>query len=122
MLHLLRLEYTGSEQAAEPHVAGHVAFLERHHAAGTFVLSGQTIPSSEGGLIIAVGVDRQGAEEIAAEDPFVKAAVARYRITTIAPGRTHPSLAALLGGRITPRPDDRAPSGDHGHDDQRQAH
>ncbi|WP_412517552.1 YciI family protein [Actinomadura madurae] len=95
MLHLLRLEYTGSEQAAEPHVAGHVAFLERHHAAGTFVLSGQTVPTSQGGLIIAAGVDRQGAEDVAAEDPFVKAGVARYRITTVTPGRAHPDLARL---------------------------
>lgn len=52
MLHLLRLAYTDSEEAAEPHVAAHVPLLERHHAAGTFLLSGQTVPSSDGGLII----------------------------------------------------------------------
>lgn len=102
MLHLLRLEYTRSEEDAEPHVAAHVAFLERHHGAGTFLLSGQTVPSSEGGLIIVAGVDRQEAEKIAAEDPFVQAGVALYDITTIAPGRAHPALAALTGGRSVP--------------------
>ncbi|GAA2158809.1 YciI family protein [Actinomadura napierensis] len=96
MLHLLRLEYTKSEQAAEPHIKDHVAFLDRHHAAGTFLVSGQTVPSEQGGLIIAAGVDRATAEKIAAEDPFVHADVGRYTITTIVPGRTHPDLAGLL--------------------------
>ena len=102
MPHLLRLEYTGSERAAEPHVRDHVAFLERHHEEGTFVLSGQTDPAEDGGLIVAVGVDRERAEEIAAEDPFVRAGVGRYLITTVVPGRAHPAVAALLGGRSVP--------------------
>ncbi|MGI5329947.1 YciI family protein [Actinomadura nitritigenes] len=96
MLHLLRLEYTESEEAAEPHVMQHVAFLDRHHAAGTFLASGQTVPSDQGGLIIAAGVDRTTAEKIAESDPFVRAGVGRYTITTIVPGRTHPALAGLL--------------------------
>ncbi|QKG18369.1 YciI family protein [Actinomadura verrucosospora] len=96
MLHLLRLEYTGSEEAAAPHVRDHVAFLDRHHAAGTFLVSGQTVPSAQGGLIIAAGVDRATAERIAAEDPFVRTGVGRYTITTIVPGRAHAALAGLL--------------------------
>ncbi|MEU8345464.1 Uncharacterized conserved protein YciI, contains a putative active-site phosphohistidine [Actinomadura meyerae] len=100
MLHLLRLEYTGSEEAAGPHIAAHVAFLEQHHGAGTFLLSGQSVPTSEGGLIIAAGVDRQEAEKIAEEDPFVRAGVARYTITTVAPGRVHPALTTLTGGQV----------------------
>ncbi|MFF4180737.1 hypothetical protein [Streptomyces sp. NPDC001750] len=43
---------------AGPHIAGHVAYLERHLAAGTFLVSGQTIPTQDGGAIIAHGVDR----------------------------------------------------------------
>ncbi|MDL4816987.1 YciI family protein [Actinomadura opuntiae] len=96
MLHLLRLEYTESEQAAEPHIKDHVAFLDRHHAVGTFLVSGQTVPSDDGGLIIAAGVDRATAEKISAEDPFVRAGVGRYTITTITPARTHPALTDLL--------------------------
>ncbi|WP_433235396.1 YciI family protein [Actinomadura nitritigenes] len=96
MLHLLRLEYTESEEAAGPHVKDHVAFLDRHHAAGTFLVSGQTVPSEQGGLIVAAGVDRATAEQIAGDDPFVRAGVGRYTITTIFPGRAHPALAELL--------------------------
>lgn len=97
MLHLLVLRYHGAEEEAAPYIADHVAFLERHHAAGTFLVSGQTVPSAEGGAILACGIDRATAERITAEDPFVRAGVAAYTITTIEPGRTHPALARLLG-------------------------
>jgi len=98
VLHLLLLSYRGSEQDAEPHVAAHVRFLERHHREGTFLVSGQTVPTAQGGAIVAHGIDRASAERIAAEDPFVLAGVAEYAIVTIDPGRAHPVLAGLLAG------------------------
>jgi uncharacterized protein YciI len=97
MLHLLLLKYTASEQEAQPHVADHVEFLERHHREGTFLVSGQTVPAAQGGAIVARGVDRVAVERIAAADPFVRAGVARYTVTTVDPGRVHPALAQLLG-------------------------
>ncbi|WP_240033055.1 YciI family protein [Micromonospora globbae] len=97
MLHLLLLRYTGSERDAQPYVAGHVRFLERHHQQGTFLVSGQTVPSTEGGAILAHAVDRETVQRIVAEDPFVVAGVATYTVTTIEPGRVHPALADLLG-------------------------
>jgi uncharacterized protein YciI len=96
MLHLLLLEYNGSEKDAEPFIAAHVEYLERRHADGTFLVSGQTVPSTQGGAIVAWGVDRDVVERITEEDPFVVAGVAAYSITTIAPGRVHPALAGLL--------------------------
>ncbi|WP_432190614.1 YciI family protein [Streptomyces sp. Tue6028] len=96
VLHLLQLHYTATEQDADPHVAGHVAYLERHHAAGTFLVSGQTIPTQDGGAIIAHGVNRDTIEQITTEDPFVTNGVAKYTITTITPGRVHPALADVL--------------------------
>ncbi|MEV4582372.1 YciI family protein [Nonomuraea jabiensis] len=96
MLHVLFLQYTTSEREAEPFVAAHVEFLERHHRDGTFLLSGQTVPSALGGAIVARGVDRVAAERIAAEDPFVVAGVAKCTVTTIDVGRVHPALAAVL--------------------------
>jgi uncharacterized protein YciI len=97
MLHLLFLRYTASEEEAEPFVAAHVGFLERHHRDGTFLVSGQTVPPAEGGAIVDCGVDRGAIGRIAAEDPFVVAGVAKYTVTTIAPGRVHPALAGALG-------------------------
>ncbi|MBW8486452.1 YciI family protein [Actinomadura sp. PM05-2] len=75
---------------------GHVAYLERHHATGVFLISGQTVPPSQGGAIIACGIDRTDVELITGEDPFVIAGVAQYSVTTIQAGRHHPALAALL--------------------------
>ncbi|MCP3101113.1 YciI family protein [Myxococcus sp. K15C18031901] len=97
MLHVLHLTYRHSEQAAAPHVADHVRFLEEHHRAGTFLFSGQTEPTAHGGVILAKGVDRATVERIASEDPFVLAGVAGYSILTLTPGRVHPALAPLLG-------------------------
>ncbi|MGP4018032.1 YciI family protein [Saccharopolyspora sp. 5N708] len=97
MLHLLLLRYTASEQEAAPFVAAHVEFLEQHHGDGTFVLSGQTIPSELGGAILARGVDRAQVEKIVAQDPFVVRGVGEYVITTIDPGRVHLALAELVG-------------------------
>ncbi|GGO28482.1 hypothetical protein GCM10010116_57110 [Microbispora rosea subsp. aerata] len=96
MLHLLVVNYTRSEEDAAPYVRDHVKYLERHHADGTFLVSGQTVPSSQGGAIVACGVNRATIERISAEDPFVVNGVATYAITTIEPGRTHPALAELL--------------------------
>ncbi|MEV6618393.1 YciI family protein [Streptomyces sp. NPDC051051] len=96
MLHLLSLHYTASEQEAEPFVRDHVTFLERHHQDGTFLVSGQTVPTSIGGVIIARGVDRTTIEQIAAQDPFVLNNVAEYAITTVTPGRVHPDLSPVL--------------------------
>lgn len=96
MLHLLSLTYTAAEQDAAPFVQDHVAYLEEHHHEGTFLVSGQTVPSSVGGAIVAHGVDRPTIEQITARDPFVTHGVAKYTITTIAPGRVHPGLARVL--------------------------
>lgn len=96
MLHLLVVDYTGSEEDAGPFVRDHVRYLERHHADGTFLVSGQTVPSSRGGAIVACGVDREAVERITAEDPFVVAGVATYSIITIEPGRVHPALRLIL--------------------------
>jgi uncharacterized protein YciI len=96
MLHLLSLHYTAPEQEAEPFVRDHISYLERHHQDGTFLVSGQTVPTSIGGVIIARGFDRAAIEQIAAQDPFVLNDVAEYTITTITPGRVHPDLSPLL--------------------------
>ncbi|GAA3155712.1 YciI family protein [Nonomuraea roseoviolacea] len=96
MLHLLVLRYLGTEDDAAPHVAAHVTYLERHHREGIFLLSGQTVPSDDGGVILARG-ERAAVERVAAGDPFVRAGVAAYTIITVDPGRVHPALAEPLG-------------------------
>ena len=57
----------------------HVAFLNKHYAAGTFIVSGRKIPR-DGGIIIAVGSTREEIEAIVRDDPFVKRALADFRV------------------------------------------
>jgi uncharacterized protein YciI len=57
----------------------HVAWLDRHYAAKTFVVSGRKIPR-EGGIILAVGSDRAVIEAIVRDDPFVARGLADYRL------------------------------------------
>jgi uncharacterized protein YciI len=97
LVHLLFLRYTGTEQDADPFVAGHVEYLNRQHGAGVFGLSGQTEPAELGGAIVALGVDRSEVEAITAQDPFVLGGVGRYEIVSVRPSRVHPAPAELVG-------------------------
>lgn len=95
VLHVLLLRSVGRPEDADRYAADHVAFLERHHHDGTFLLSGQTVPDSVGEVIFAAG-SREQVERLVAEDPFVVAGVAEYEIVTVAPTRLHEDLADLL--------------------------
>lgn len=97
MLHVLILRYTVPIDQVEPHAADHLEYLERQHANGSFVLSGQSVAPQPGEVILATGMDRAEIEQLAAADPLVTAGVGSYDIRTIAPDRTHPDLADLLG-------------------------
>lgn len=57
----------------------HMAWLNTHYAAGTFVMSGRKVPR-DGGIILAVGHDRTKIEAIVREDPFVARGLADYRL------------------------------------------
>lgn len=117
MPHLLSPRYTATEREVEPRVAAHVAFLARHHAAGVFLLSGQTVPVEDGGAFLVAGVDRATAGALTERDPFVRAGVARYTVTTVEPGRVHPAPAPLLGApaeRVRPPTDGGRPAGGAG--------
>ncbi len=57
----------------------HIAWLNRHYATGTFVMSGRKVPR-DGGIILAAGHDREAIEAIVREDPFVAGGLAEYRL------------------------------------------
>jgi uncharacterized protein YciI len=57
----------------------HVAWLNQHYAAGTFLISGRKIPR-DGGIILATGRSREEIETIVSEDPFVARGLADVRV------------------------------------------
>ena len=68
---VIELIYKAPLSEIDARMKAHVAFLNKHYAAGTFLISGRKIPR-DGGIILAVGKTKPELESILAEDPFHK--------------------------------------------------
>ncbi|MCB5180748.1 YciI family protein [Streptomyces antimicrobicus] len=90
---VMELTYTAPIEDVDEHLDAHVAWLDGHYAAGTFLASGRKVPR-DGGVIIATGMSRAEIERVAQGDPFVLAGVCAYRITEFIATKTSASLAA----------------------------
>jgi len=77
---VIELIYKAELSEIDAHMKAHVAFLKKYYAAGNFLVSGRKIPR-DGGIILAVGKDKQQIEAIINEDPFCKHGLAEFRIT-----------------------------------------
>jgi uncharacterized protein YciI len=73
----------------------HVEYLERHYAAGLFLVSGRQDPPA-GGVIVTADADRAEIERIAATDPYVTEGAARYTIIEFAPRQVADSMRGAL--------------------------
>jgi uncharacterized protein YciI len=76
---VIELIYKAPLSEIDARMKAHVAFLNKHYAAGTFLISGRKIPR-DGGIILAVGKTKPELESILAEDPFHKQGLAEFRI------------------------------------------
>jgi uncharacterized protein YciI len=76
---VIELLYTSPLADIDAHMAAHVRFLQKYYAAGHFVVSGRKIPR-DGGIILAVGRNREEIERIMKEDPFCKRGLVEVRI------------------------------------------
>jgi uncharacterized protein YciI len=76
---IIELTYTVALARIDAHMTEHVKFLKKHYASGNFVVSGRKVPR-EGGIIIAVGEDREQIETLIKEDPFYKFGLADFRV------------------------------------------
>jgi uncharacterized protein YciI len=75
---LIELTYKVPLARIDARMKAHVAFLEKHYAAGHFLVSGRKIPR-EGGIILAMGT-RERIQTIIEDDPFVKEKLADFRV------------------------------------------
>jgi uncharacterized protein YciI len=76
---VIELIYKAELSEIDARMKAHVAFLNKHYAAGTFLISGRKIPR-DGGIILAVGKTKPELERILAEDPFHQHGLAEFRI------------------------------------------
>ncbi|WP_433405938.1 YciI family protein [Streptomyces sp. CA-146814] len=91
---VLELTYTAPVERADALMKEHIAWLDEQYAAGVFIASGRKNPR-DGGVILAVGEDRERIEEITAADPFAAHGVCAYRITEFIATKTAPELASF---------------------------
>ena len=92
---IIELTYKVPLAEIDAMIAASVAFLDRHYAAGTFLISGRKIPR-DGGIIVALGDSRAQLEAIMAEDPFVASGGAEIRIIEFRASQRAKDLPARL--------------------------
>lgn len=73
----------------------HREFLDRHYAAGDFLVSGPLQPRT-GGVIVTMPITRERVESILAEDPFVIEGVSEYQILAFQPTKRTGLLAEYV--------------------------
>jgi uncharacterized protein YciI len=92
---VIELTYTAPLADIDAAMPAHMQFLEKHYAAGQFLVSGRKVPR-DGGVIIAVGRDRREVEAIARADPFVARGLAEVRVIEFRASQRAPDLNGLL--------------------------
>ena len=76
---LIELTYKAALSQLDAKMAAHVRFLKKYYASGHFLVSGRKIPR-DGGVIIALGRNREEIEAIMREDPFCAHDLADFRV------------------------------------------
>jgi uncharacterized protein YciI len=76
---VIELVFKASLAEIDAHMPTHVRYLKKYYASGHFLVSGRKIPR-DGGIILAVGKDREQIEAIAREDPFCAHGLADVRV------------------------------------------
>jgi len=77
---VIELIYKVDLTQIDAHMRAHVRFLKKYYAAGNFLVSGRKIPR-DGGIILAVGRNKEEIQSIVDEDPFYARGLADVRIT-----------------------------------------
>ena len=76
---IIELVYEKSLKAIDAHMGEHMQFLNKHYAAGSFIMSGRKVPRT-GGIIIAKCKTKKTLEKIMKQDPFYKQGLATFSI------------------------------------------
>lgn len=83
---IIELSYKAELSEIDAAMKAHMAFLKKHYDSGNFLVSGRKIPR-DGGIILAVGKDRDEVERIAREDPFFTRGLADVRVVEFRPSQ-----------------------------------
>jgi uncharacterized protein YciI len=90
-MYVINLTYTASLERVDDALEAHRAFLTQQFDAGVFVAAGPKVPR-DGGIILAVRIERDRLDEILASDPFAQQKLAHYEVTEFKATRLAPGL------------------------------
>ncbi|MET8676651.1 YciI family protein [Streptomyces sp. NPDC004647] len=96
---VLELTYTAPLDEVDALLEAHLEWVNEQYEAGVFMVSGRKEPR-DGGVILAVGDDRDRIEAVVASDPFVQEEVCAYRVTEFTVSRTAPGLEEFRQQRV----------------------
>ena len=88
---VIELIYKADLDDIDAHMKAHMRFLKTHYASGHFLVSGRKVPR-DGGIILAVGKNREEIESIAAQDPFVTNGLAEARVIEFRESQRAPDI------------------------------
>jgi uncharacterized protein YciI len=92
---VIELLYKADLSQIDAHMKAHMAFLDQHYAAGTFLVSGRKVPR-DGGIILAAAPDRATLDSIIRSDPFVSLGLADYRLIEFRASQLAPDMPVRL--------------------------
>jgi uncharacterized protein YciI len=92
---VIELNYKADLSEIDKAMRAHMVFLNKHYRAGTFLLSGRKIPR-DGGVILAVGPNREAIEGVMREDPFCAKGLAEFRVIEFRASQRSTILQTLL--------------------------
>lgn len=92
---VVKLTYKKSIELIDQIRPAHLDFLDKYYKKEIFIASGRQDPLI-GGVIIAVGDDKNVLEKILKEDPFYIEGVVDFEITQFRANKFHPQLKDLL--------------------------
>lgn len=93
---IIDIEYSVSLEEIDANLVSHREFLELNYKKGLLLASGPKNPR-KGGIIIALGSNREVVEAMIKEDPFFQKDLARYTITEFSPVKHRAEIANLSG-------------------------
>jgi uncharacterized protein YciI len=88
---VIELVYKVDLADIDAHMTAHVKFLNKYYASGHFLISGRKIPR-DGGIILALGKNRQEIQTIIEEDPFHEHDLADFRIIEFRASQRAPDI------------------------------
>jgi uncharacterized protein YciI len=97
---VIELTYKVPLAEIDRHMPAHMKFLKKYYASGHFLVSGRKIPR-EGGIILAVGKDRDEIDVIAKEDPFVARQLADVRVIEFRASQQADDIQARIASRLS---------------------